>query len=192
MRWLVTVLIAIAIVIVAGLIFFGTMNWSAGKPGWIENRLMTHVKYWRIDNKGAINPSPDTPATLKMGAEHFQHHCQICHGLDGQGTGVPIVNRTSPPVADLASVRVQKYTDGQLKWIIDHGIRFSGMPGWKGVISDDEAWAMVRYIRHLPAKGSLGSPKVFTEAEEEHEHDTMQGGHTHPPGHEHGAQPHSH
>ena len=51
--------------------------------------------------------------------------------VDGQNTGVPIATRTLLPVADLASERVQKYTDGQLKWIIDNGIRFSGMPGWK-------------------------------------------------------------
>ena len=109
---------------------------------------------------------------MRSKGQHFQHHCQICHGLDGQNTGVPIANRTLPPVADLASPRVQKYTDGQLKWIIDNGLRFSGMPGWKGIVTDDEAWAIVAYIRHLPPKGSLGAPKVFQEAEEEHEHGT--------------------
>ena len=131
--------------------------------------------------------------TIKEGAEHFQHHCQICHGLDGQGTGVPIIERISPPVADLASARVQRYTDGQLKWIIDRGIRFSGMPGWKEILSDDETWAMVRYIRHLPAKGSLGAPKVFQEAEEEHEHGAEpQGQHTQPPDHGHSGAQHQH
>jgi mono/diheme cytochrome c family protein len=149
---------------------------------------MTRVKYWRVGGKGVTNPSPDTPDTIKMGADHFQHHCQICHGLDGHGTGVPIVTRTSPPVADLGSARVQRYTDGQLKWIIDNCIRFSGMPGWKGILSDDESWASVRYIRHLPAKGSLGAPKVFQEEEEEHEHGTeMQGEHAQLP--DHGRKP---
>jgi mono/diheme cytochrome c family protein len=44
------------------------------------------------------------------------------------------------------------------------------MPGWKGILSDEEAWNIVRYIRHLPPKGSLGTATVFQEAEEEHEH----------------------
>ncbi len=131
---------------------------------------MKRIKYWRIGGKNVTNPTPDTPSTVKEGAEHFQHHCQICHGLDGQNTGVPIAQRTSPPVADLASSRVQKYTDGQLKWIIENGIRFSGMPGWKGILTDEEGWNIVRYIRHLPPKGSVSVPKVFQEAEEEHEH----------------------
>lgn len=190
MRWLITILIAIVIVMVAGFILFGTLNFSAQTPGRFETSLMTQVKYWRVGDKSVTNPSPNTPDTLKEGAEHFQHHCEICHGLDGQGTGVPIANRTSPPVADLASSRVQHYTDGQLKWIIDNGIRFSGMPGFKGVVEDNEGWAMVRYIRHLPPKGSLGAPKVYQEAEEEHEHEGR------PPDHNHGAsehrQPHPH
>jgi hypothetical protein len=59
----------------------------------------------------------------------------------------------------------------------------------------DEGWARARYIRHLPPKGSLGAPKVFQEAEEEHEHGAEnQGQHT--PDHDHGAaehqQPHQH
>jgi mono/diheme cytochrome c family protein len=55
--------------------------------------------------------------------------------------------------------------DGQLKWIIENGIRFSGMPGWKGVLEDDEMWSIVRFLRHLPAEGSQGISAVFEESE---------------------------
>jgi mono/diheme cytochrome c family protein len=75
----------------------------------------------------------------------------------------------SPAVADLASNPVQAYRDGQLKWIIENGIRFSGMPAWKGILTDEEMWYMVRYTRHLPPKGSVGAPKVFEEDAHEHE-----------------------
>jgi len=170
MRWLFSILIGLLIWLVLAFIIVGTMSWAAGQPGQFESAIMKRVKYWRVGGKDAANPTPNTPGTVTAGAEHFQHHCEICHGLDGQNTGVPIATRTLPPVADLASARVQQYSDGQLKWIIDNGIRFSGMPGWKGILSDEESWNIVRYIRHLPTKGSLGTPKVFQEAEEEHEH----------------------
>ncbi len=85
----------------------------------------------------------------------------VCHGLDGQNTGVPFADRMSPPVPPLNSTAVQKYTDGQLKWIIDNGIFPSGMPASKGILSDDEIWQIVDYIRHLPPKGSLGEPPVY-------------------------------
>lgn len=170
MRWIAGILIGIGVAIAVVVIMAATMSWGAGQPGSFESAVMKRVKYWRIGGKDTNDPVPDNADTAKQGAEHFQHHCQICHGLDGQGTGVPIVSKMSPPVADLRSDRVQAYSDGQLKWIIDNGIRFSGMPGWKGILDDGEMWHIVRYIRHLPTKGSLGAPAVFKESEEEHEH----------------------
>jgi mono/diheme cytochrome c family protein len=68
-----------------------------------------------IGGKELQNPTADNEQSVKRGAEHFQHHCQICHGLDGQNSGVPFADKMSPPVADLASKHVQEYTDGQLK-----------------------------------------------------------------------------
>ncbi len=67
----------------------------------------------------------------------------------------------SPPIPLLASHEVQAYKDGQLKWIIENGIFPSGMPAWKGTLDDEEMWAIVRYLRHLPRKGSLGVPTFY-------------------------------
>jgi hypothetical protein len=56
---------------------------------------------------------------------------------------------------------------------------FSGMPGWKGVLQDDEMWSIVRFLRHLPDTGSQGIPETYKEAEEEHhnmEHGSKHGG----------------
>jgi mono/diheme cytochrome c family protein len=143
---------------------------SAKAPGSAEAALVKEIKKQTIGGKDWKNPLPDTPEDQKIGAEHFQHHCQICHGLDGHNTGVPFADKMTPPVADLGDKSVQDYTDGQIKWIIQNGIRFTGMPGWNGVLDDNEQWAIVRYIRHLPAQGSLGPPSIYKEAEEEHKH----------------------
>ncbi len=144
---------------------------KAGEPGKVEKSVVTEIKHEvTIGGKDVKNPVPDTPDAAQEGAEHFQHHCQICHGLDGQATGVPFAAKMSPPVPDLTSKDVQDYADGQLKWIIENGIGPSGMPGWKGILTDEEMWNMVHYIRHLPAKGSLGAPEIYKEEAEEHEH----------------------
>ena len=149
--------IALAVVLAS----FSLTGCKAKGPGAVEGNIAQTAKEITIGGKDWVNPTPDNQESQRHGAEHFQHHCEICHGLDGQNTGVPIAGRMSPPVADLASKGVQDYQDGQLKWIIENGIRFSGMPGWKGILTDEEMWYMVRYIRHLPAKGSLGVPKVY-------------------------------
>ena len=161
---------------------------KAGTPSKAENAVTNEVKHEAtIGGKDVKNPIAYTPDAAKEGGEHFQHHCQICHGLDGQNTGVPFATKMDPPVADLSVKDVQDYTDGQLKWIIENGIKPSGMPGWKGILEEEEMWNIVHYIRHLPPKGSLGAPAIFKEEEEEHEHMHGAAAHDH-----HDAKPHTH
>lgn len=143
---------------------------SASRPGDIETLVAQEAKRVAIAGSGLENPLPDTPAVAKTGQEHFTHHCQVCHGLDGHNTGVPFADKMSPNVPDLGDRSVQEFSDGQLKIIIQNGIRFSGMPGWQGTLDNNQMWAIVRYIRHLPPKGSLGAPAVFQESEQEHQH----------------------
>lgn len=136
---------------------------QAKPPGKAETRIMTFAKHhFFIGNKKQKNPLPDTVETRADGKEAFSHYCVACHGMDGQNSGVPFVEHISPPIPSLASADVQSYSDGQLKWILDYGIRPSGMPGSKGTLSDDELWSIVAYLRHLPAEGSQGVPDMYT------------------------------
>ena len=140
---------------------------KASQPSQVEKKVVQESKEIVIGGKNWRNPVPDINLSVKNGSEHFQHHCQVCHGLDGHATGVTFARNVSPPIPDLGAPEIQKYADGQLKWIIENGIRMSGMPSWRGLVSDEEMWQMVRYIRHLPARGSLGVPEVFLHEGEE-------------------------
>lgn len=127
----------------------------------------TKVAYWTkhhitIGGKKDVNPLKATEDNIEDGKELFTSYCMVCHGLDGQNTGVPFAKTLSPPVPSLASPEVQAYTDGQLKWIIKNGIYPSGMPSSDGDFGERDMWAMVLYIRHLPMAGSLGVPKVYS------------------------------
>jgi mono/diheme cytochrome c family protein len=86
----------------------------------------------------------------------------VCHGRDGQNTGVPFAANMSPPIPPLTSPEVQRYTDGQLRSIIENGIEPSGMPASEGILNSDEIWHIVLYLRHLPPAGSLGDPKAYS------------------------------
>jgi len=134
----------------------------ATPPGKMETGVMTKAKHSLfVRNKGQKNPVLYSPKSVADGKEAFSHYCVACHGMDGQNTGVPFADRMAPPVPSLASPDVQSYTDGQLKWVIDNGISPSGMPGAKGILSDEEQWAIVVFIRHLPSPGSLGEPPMY-------------------------------
>ena len=129
----------------------------------METRVMVSAKHaFLVGGKKQKNPLAATAGTIADGKEAFSHYCVACHGNDGQNTGVPFADRMSPPVPSLASPDVQNYTDGQLKWVIDYGIWPSGMPGAKGILSDDEIWSIVAYLRHLPQAGSQGEPEMYS------------------------------
>ncbi len=148
---------------IAAVCLVGIAGCKATQPSRIESRAVTFAKHHAlVGNKKQTNPLPYTPENWQDGKEAFSHYCVACHGMDGQNTGVPFVDHISPPVPSLASDEVQSYTDGQLKWILDNGISPSGMPGSKGILSDDELWSIIVFIRHLPPAGSQGVPEMYT------------------------------
>jgi mono/diheme cytochrome c family protein len=140
--------------------------WMAGckasAPGRTMTAVMTRTKRWVfIGGRGEHNPIAASPQSMADGKEAFGHYCVVCHGMDAQNTGVPFATQMDPPVPSLASPEVQRYTDGQLKWVIGNGIAPSGMPASRGILSDDEQWSIVIYLRHLPPVGSQGEPAIY-------------------------------
>ncbi len=132
------------------------------QPGSVETALVQGFKRTvTVGGKADANPLSADAENIHAGQENFSHYDVVCHGLDGQNAGVPFADRMSPPAPLLTSAGVQRYSDGQLKWIIDHGISPSGMPASKGILNDEEIWQIVHYNRHLPAKGSLGEPSAY-------------------------------
>jgi mono/diheme cytochrome c family protein len=135
---------------------------KAGPPGKVEHSVMRWTKHnITVRHKSERNPLSPTEENVAAGKEAFSHYCVACHGMDGQNTGVPFADKMSPPVPSLGSPEIQSYTDGQLKWVIDNGVAPSGMPGSKGILSDEEIWSTVLFIRHLPPAGSLGDPPMY-------------------------------
>ena len=149
-----------AATILAAALFFSSCQ--VRTPGAFETGLIEGTKlHLTVGGRSDTNPLPATEKNIRAGQSNFTSYCMVCHGLDGQNTGVPFADKMAPPVPALNSSHVQAYTDGQLHWIIRNGISPSGMPAAKDIFHDEEIWQMVLYIRHLPAKGSLGEPPVY-------------------------------
>ena len=131
-------------------------------PGTIETTVLQGAKRRLIiGGRSDANPVPATEENIRIGRRSFASYCMVCHGLDGQNTGVPFSDQMAPPVPPLNSPDVQAYSDGQLHWIIQNGIFPSGMPSSRNIFRDEEIWQLVVYVRHLPPKGSLGEPPVY-------------------------------
>ena len=149
-------------VVLVAILLMGMAGCKASRPGKAQTNSMNWLKHHvTVGGKQDRNPLQVTPATIEAGKQAFAGYCVSCHGRDGQNTGVPFAASIDPPVPLLTSREVQHYTDGQLKRVIETGVSPSGMPGSKGILSDEEVWQIVIYIRHLPPAGSLGDPKAY-------------------------------
>ena len=142
--------LAVMAILVAILFILPSMNWSAlRKPGHMENRLAGYVtSNWIHHNADKQpNPLPPTPENLKAGQEDFDEHCAGCHGLNGDGE-----NRFEadfhPPVPKLTG-EAQKWSDGELYFIIANGFSMTGMPAFGKNHGAKEIWGMVLWVRHL-------------------------------------------
>jgi cytochrome c553 len=89
------------------------------------------------------------PALVQRAAGHFATQCAFCHGAPGVAqSGVAQAMMPPPPRLE---ERVGRWRDRELFWIVQNGIKYSGMPAWIDQERPDEAWAMVAFLRALPA-----------------------------------------
>ncbi|AYM09127.1 c-type cytochrome [Agrobacterium tumefaciens] len=91
---------------------------------------------------------PFTEGMLPMAAGHFEQGCALCHG--SPGTPPPASLRNMLPVPPELKDKIPTWTDAELLQIVQHGIRFTGMPAWPVADREDEAWAMVFFLRRYP------------------------------------------
>ncbi len=104
------------------------------------------------------NPIPSTPANLAKGKSIFEGKgkCFLCHGVNGDGKGslgsAPNYSPRNFRNGDWQKAR----TDGELHWVIVHGVEGSWMHEKKTILTDEETWLAVLHIRsfrHTPAAG---------------------------------------
>ncbi len=121
------------------------------EPSPVETRLARTLRGWAIPSEAreAANPIPGSPRVVAEGLAHFADHCASCHANDGSGQ-TELGRRLHPRAPDLRAPATQGLTDGELFYIIEHGVRLTGMPGWGGPDSAEGSWHLVHFIRHLP------------------------------------------
>ena len=92
------------------------------------------------------------PEVIANGTELFLTQCAVCHGGSARGDG-PLGKTMYPKANNLRDPATQNKSDGQLYWLIAHGINLTGMPAWGteygGPNGEDEIWMMVAYVRSL-------------------------------------------
>ncbi|HEY7388367.1 MAG TPA: c-type cytochrome, partial [Bryobacteraceae bacterium] len=151
---------AIAIIVLAGAGSFlflktGAAGLSAAaQPSWLERWVARQARAVAMPAgaRDQANPVADSPEILAEGRAHWADHCALCHANDGSGDTM-MGKHMYPPAPDMRKPDTQKLSDGELFYIIQNGIRLTGMPAWSGGSEHDaeDSWKLVRFIRHLPA-----------------------------------------
>ncbi len=153
-RVLLIVLLTMAGLATAGLLYVRNTGLVArAEPGLLETRVARGVRSLAVPQEASErpNPVPATPESLADGRAHYADHCAVCHASDGSGE-TEMGQGMWPKAPDMRLSATQELSDGDLFWIIENGIRFTGMPGWSTGTQEgeDATWYLVHFVRHLP------------------------------------------
>lgn len=122
-------------------------------PSPIETRFARAVRRLAVprDVRGRPNPLATSTNAMVEGRNHYARYCAICHANDGSGD-TPMGKGLFPRAPDMRRAPTQDLSDGELFYIIEHGVRFTGMAAWGDGSQPGEelGWKLVRFIRQLP------------------------------------------
>jgi mono/diheme cytochrome c family protein len=126
---------------------------ARAEPGGLEHALARAVRDLAIGwhARQETNPVPKTAEAVAVGRAHYADHCASCHGNDGSGN-TAMGRSLYPRAPDMRAAATQNLDDHELFYIIENGIRLTGMPAWGTGTKEgqEDSWRLVHFIRHLP------------------------------------------
>lgn len=155
MRVLTTLLVTVLIIAATGVwfIYSGTYNIAATHPHTEFGRwLFTTVRDQSINERGDTIRVPDLADSklVEAGARHYASTCERCHGAPGEKLS-EIARGLNPLPPELHTGEMQrKYSYAELYWIVEHGIRMTGMPAFGPTHAEKDLWAIIAFVKRLP------------------------------------------
>jgi mono/diheme cytochrome c family protein len=137
-----------------GTLFFAAQGISARRePSAFEVRLARIARHLMVPRhaRARVDLVPASAEGLAGARAHFADHCATCHGNDGKGD-TPYGRNFYPRAPDLTADATQDLSDGELFYLIENGIKLTGMPafGTGNAEGEQESWQLVAFLRHLP------------------------------------------
>lgn len=131
----------LAMVNLFGIFVTGGAVWSHGPKAWPVPKEAHALK----------NPVPSTEAGRAVGRRIYGQHCASCHGNRGDGKGSMAVHLAAKPADFTDSHMMHEMTDGEIFWKMTEGR--DPMPSFKKVLSEEQRWQLVHYLRSLAPAG---------------------------------------
>jgi hypothetical protein len=143
-RFIAGLIVGIVLVLAAGYFYFATGSApvaASDKTMPFEKMLANKALHVRIDKEMPKSvPLPADENTYLAGAQVYREQCSVCHGLPGmQQSDIALGEFPKPPHL----FRGKGVTDdapGETYWKVANGIRLTGMPGFKGHLTETQIW----------------------------------------------------
>jgi mono/diheme cytochrome c family protein len=148
----ITILLLVIVAVTAAFVIVRRGGLAAsGEPGRLERSVALRLVRLAIPADADRQQSPlgGQADVWRQARAHYLDHCAVCHGRHAKGHTEMGANMY-PKVPDLTSPQVQGRSDGALFYIIQNGIRWTGMPAWKKEHSPEDTWKLVAFIRKAP------------------------------------------
>jgi len=100
----------------------------------------------------------------KKGKRKYNEYCAQCHGKSGKGDGTRVkIEKFDPlPRNHTDGKYMNSRTDVQLFKLIKEGGKANNfshiMPQWKHILSDQDIWNILAYVRSLAVPAWTGTP----------------------------------
>lgn len=151
-RILVGFLIGIVVALVGAVCYvrFGFVDPRAdAEMGALEMKIAMPALDASVDRRASDikNPVQPTDDNLLAGMNIYQQNCAGCHGdiqHAHQPFGVSFYPRAPQFVEDAPDM-----PENQNFYIIQHGIRLSGMPAWAQILDEQKIWKVTTFLSHM-------------------------------------------
>jgi len=100
-----------------------------------------------VHSGSVVGDPPTDPAAIHDGFREYDGMCVSCHGAPGVERG-PVGKGMMPEPPDLDER--SDLTDREIFWVVDHGIKFAGMPSFGATESRETLWSIVAFVKQLP------------------------------------------
>src|SRR5450631_3186578 len=119
------------------------------EPGSLETKLAMPALDASVDRRAPNmkNPVQPTEENLLAGMKIYQANCAGCHGD---------ISHAHSAIGDSFYPRVPQFVEdapdmpeNQNFYIIEHGVRLSGMPGWKTSLKESEVWEVTTFLSNM-------------------------------------------
>jgi len=97
------------------------------------------------------HPEPQVPAdeaNMVAGAKVYKEQCATCHGIPGEPKGAIALGMYPAPPQLFHGVGVTDDDAWESYWKVENGIRLTGMPGYKGQLTETQIWQVAVLVKN--------------------------------------------